>query len=123
MPADRNAARGRRRKPTTFVNLSRYPLHTEDAQAMANAIREGNFEAIGRATEWPAEQVDAGNWSPVQWYSGELATAYTRLRDNARLATAGSLYQFGLLGRNVSHCFEPMEGNPRTHGQLRISRR
>ena len=33
-------------KPTTFVNLARYPLNTEDAQAIAMAIREGNFEAI-----------------------------------------------------------------------------
>ena len=30
------------------------------------------------------------------------------------------LYQFSLQGRNVSHCFEPMDGNARTHGRLGI---
>ncbi len=108
------------RKPTTFVNLARYPLNTDDAQAMATALRDGNFSAIGRATEWPAEQIEAGDWSPVQWYYGQLSTGSTLTRRNTRLATAGSLYDFGLLGRNVSHCFEPMEGNPRTHGRLAI---
>ena len=107
-------------KPTTFVNLSRYPLNTDDARAIAAALREGNFDAIGRGTEWPADRIDAGDWSPVQWYSAGLPTALTDLRKTARLATAGSLYDFGLLGRNVSHCFEPIEGNPRTHGRLRI---
>ena len=108
------------RRPTTFVNLSRYPLNAGEARAIAAALREGSFDAIGRATEWPAEQVEAGDWSPIQWYYGELATASTALRKNARLATAGSLYQFSVQGRNVSHYFEPIEGNPRTQGRLGI---
>lgn len=107
-------------KPTTFVNLARYPLNAEDARAIAAAIREGSFDALGRATSWPSERVESGDWSPVQWYSAELAAACRDLRGNARLATAGSLYEFGVQGRNVSHCFEPMEGNPRTHGRLGI---
>ena len=56
----------------------------------------------------------------MQWYYGELATACSDLRKNARLATAGSLYQFSVQGRNVSHYFEPIEGNPRTQGRLGI---
>ena len=107
-------------KPTVFVNLSRYPLNTDDARAMAAALRDGSFDAIGRATEWPADRVETGDWSPVQWYYGELATAGTDLRENEKLATAGSLYQFSVQGRNVSHYFEPIEGNPRTQGQLGI---
>ena len=107
-------------KPTVFVNLSRYPLNTDDARAIAAALREGNFDGIGQATEWPADRVEAGDWSPIQWYYGKLATAATGLRENEDLATAGSLYQFSLLGRNVAHCFEPMEGNPRTHGRLEV---
>ena len=107
-------------KSTTFVNLSRYPLNTDEARAIAAALRDGSFAAIGRATEWPAEQVEAGDWSPIQWYYGELATASTALRKNARLPTAGSLYQFSVQGRNVSHYFEPIEGNPRTQGRLGI---
>ena len=111
---------GGKGKPTTFVNLSRYPLNTDDARAMAAALRGGYFGAVGRATEWPADRVEAGDWSPVQWYAGGLATASIQLLQSDRLTTAGSLYEFGLLGRNVSHCFEPIKGNPRTHGRLRI---
>ena len=107
-------------KPTTFVNLARYPLNTEDARAIAAAIREGNFDAIGRATSWASERVESGDWSPVQWYSAELAAACTELREDASLATAGALYEFGVQGRNVEHCFEPIEGNPRTQGRLGI---
>ena len=87
---------------------------------MAAALRGGYFGAVGRATEWPADRVEAGDWSPVQWYAGGLATASIQLLQSDRLTTAGSLYEFGLLGRNVSHCFEPIKGNPRTHGRLRI---
>ena len=108
------------RKPTTFVNLSRYPLNTDDARAIAAALRYGNFDAIGRKTEWPADQVEAGDWSPVQWYAGALATVCNHLRKNGRLATAESLYQFSAQGANVWHCFEPMKDNARTHGQLGI---
>ena len=107
-------------KPTTFLNLSRYPLNIEDARAIAAALREGNFDAIGRATEWPADRVEAGDWSPVQWYSGGLATASTQLRNNALLATAESLYRFSIKGSNVAHCFEPIEGSPRTQVRLGI---
>ena len=49
-----------------------------------------------------------------------LASASTDLRDNKTLATAGSLYQFSVQGRNVSHYFEPIEGNRRTQGRLQI---
>ena len=107
-------------KPTTFVNLSGYPQKTADVHVITAALREGNFDAIGQATEWPAERVQAGDWSPVQWYSGQLATASTDLRHAARLATTGSLYQFSVKGGNVRRYFEPIEGNPRTHGRLRI---
>ena len=107
-------------KPTTFVNLSRYPFNTDDARAIAAALREGNFDAIGRGTEWPADRVEAGDWSPVQWYTGALATACNHLRKNGRLATAETLYQFGVQGRDVSRFFEPIEGNARTHNHLGI---
>ena len=107
-------------KPTTFVNLSRYPLNTEEARGIAAALREGHFDAVGRGTTWPSDRVEAGDWSPVQWYSGGLATASTWLRNSAQLATAESLYRFSIKGSNVAHCFEPIEGDPRTQVRLGI---
>ncbi len=106
--------------PTTFVNLSRYPLNTDDARAIAAALRDGDFDAVGRATTWPADRVEAGDWSPVQWYSGGLAMACTQLRERAPLAAAESLYRFSIKGSNVAHCFEPIAGNPRTQVRLGI---
>ena len=105
-------------KPTTFVNLSRYPLNTDGARAIAAAIRDGNFDAIGRATEWPAEQVEAGDWSPVQWYHGELAVVAAQFAGREDLCVAKDLYEFGPAPRKMTLAFEPVEGNPRTRDEV-----
>ena len=94
-------------KPTTFVNLSRYPLDTQDARAIAAAVGHGNFDAVGRGTEWPAKRVEAGDWSPVQWYEAALARAAASLNTSAALMPASTLYDFGSPTQAMHDEFEP----------------
>ena len=102
-------------RATTFVNLSRYPFNTDDVRAIAVAVRERNFEAIGRATEWPADRVEAGDWSPVQWYETGLADAAEALLSaSTTLTPASRLYEFGSPSRSMHDEFEP--ASPDTDG-------
>ena len=93
-------------KPTTFVNLSRFPLNTADARAIAAALRAGNFDAIGRVTEWPADRVAAGDWSPIQWYDTGLATATYDIVQLPAMERAVDLYAFGSPGQAARDEFE-----------------
>ena len=99
----RGAGEGR---PTTFVKLSRFPLNTADAGAIAAALRDGNFDAIGRATEWPADRVEAGDWSPIQWYDSGLATVTHDIVQLPGMERAVDLYAFGSPGQAVRDEFE-----------------
>ena len=98
----RGAGEGR---PTTFVKLSRFPVKTADARAIAAALRDGDFDAIGRATEWPADRVEAGDWSPIQWYDTGLATATHDILQASDIKRVGDLYAFGS-GRSIRDEFE-----------------
>ena len=59
--------------PTRFVSLSRMPTTPDEALAAADAISCGDLGDWGSVTLWPADRVCDGDWSPVQWYDGELA--------------------------------------------------
>ncbi|MCY4669348.1 MAG: hypothetical protein OXC29_15365, partial [Rhodococcus sp.] len=113
----RGAAEG---ESTTFVNLSRYPLNTDDAREIAAAVREGNFDAVGQATEWPAERIQAGDWCPVQWYGAALPRGVAVLIDNSTssLAPASSLYAFGSPSQAIYDEFE--RPSPQTDGAPEI---
>ena len=101
-------------RATTFVNLSRYPFNTDDVRAIAAAVRDGNFDAIGRVTEWPTDRIEAGDWSPVQWYEAGLADAAAALTASATLMPASSVYEFGSPSQAMHDEFEP--ASPDTEG-------
>ena len=105
-------------KPTTFVNLSRYPAETEDARGTADAIRSRNINAVGRSINWPADRMRSGDWSPVQWYAGELAKAAWDLKNANGLCSVKELYKFGPPTQKMILAFEPMSGNPRTRDEV-----
>ncbi len=105
-------------KPTTFVNLSRYPLNSDDARAIVAAIRTGTYGPVGRAIDWPSERIDAGDWTAVQWYNGELALAAATLAERADLPVAKELYEFGPPTQKMGLAFEPIDGNARTRDEV-----
>ncbi len=77
--------------PTRFVSLRKMPLTPAEALAMADAIASGELGEWGNLTLWPAERVRDGDWSPVQWYDGNLAGIASAL-EAGEFAPAGSAH-------------------------------
>ena len=75
--------------PTRFINLDKMPvddaevaeLHQCLAQCAGGSIPEG----WGEVSEWPAERMDAGDWTPAIWRSPELAEAAARFANDENL--------------------------------------
>ena len=105
-------------RPTTFVNLSRYPDETDDVLAVSAAFREGSFDAIGRAITWHGERVAGGDWSPVQWYDGQLAVAAFQLSRSKHLKNAGELYDFGPAGQRIRDEFARKAADDRAEPEI-----
>ncbi len=67
---------------TRFVSLRRMPATPNEALEAADAIASGDLGNWGTVTLWPADRVREGDWSPVQWYDGELAEIARSLEAN-----------------------------------------
>ena len=86
---------GTTRPPTEFVSLRRMPSTAEEAVEVADALSAGRCGDWGRRCLWPTERVQAGDWTPVQWYDGELAEVLTELEGHPDLVPAGSVLKTG----------------------------
>ena len=86
---------GKNRPPTEFVSLRRMPSTAEEALEAADALSDGRCADWGRRCVWPTERVQAGDWTPVQWYDGELAEVLTELEEHPDLVPAGSVFKTG----------------------------
>jgi len=62
---------------------------------MADAIVHGQARDWGGVCLWPADRVQTGDWTPVQWYDGALAEALFDLEGHDALAPAGSVLRKG----------------------------
>ena len=87
------------RPPTDFVSLRRMPGSTEEAIEAADAISSGRADDWGKSVRWPAERVRNGDWTPTQWYDGELAEIVNQLEGHAELVPAGSVLTTGATGQ------------------------
>ena len=83
------------RPPTEFVSLRRMPTSAEEAVEAADAIVAGGTGDWGRVCSWPAERVQTGDWTPAQWYDGELSEIVCGLAENGSLVPAGSVLTIG----------------------------
>ena len=65
--------------PTRFVNLDRFPADEGDVADLHESLARCKEGAIpngwGVAFYWPAERIEAGDWTPAVWRSPELAKA------------------------------------------------
>lgn len=85
--------------PTEFVSLRRMPGNAEEAMEAADAIASGQAEGWGKTCMWPSDRISAGDWTPSQWYDGELAEIVRQLEEHEELVPAGSVLKTGATGQ------------------------
>lgn len=103
--------------PTEFIALRRMPTTPEEAIEAADAIRAGS-EAWGSRTFWPAERMEAGDWTPCQWYDADLARAAGQIQQSPNLDPVGHHYDIGPAGQRCREAFQECE--PDAHGAVRL---
>ena len=99
--------------PTRFINLDRMPADDDEVADFHRCLLACDDGPIangwGEVSLWPAERIEAGDWTPAIWRSPELAKAackYTRLNGMPRIDRS-DIYQ---AGRRVSEfCTEAEE--------------
>ena len=92
------------RPPTEFVSLRQMPAMAKEALAAADAIAAGST-TWGSRTFWPAERVQAGDWTPVQWYDGSLAEAVRQIEDSPGLEPLSARHAVGPAGQRIQDAF------------------
>ena len=104
------------RPPTEFVSLRKMPDKAKEAIEVADAIAAGRGEDWGRVCRWPAARVEAGDWTPVQWYDGALAEAVFYLEGHGDLVPAGSVLTTGATRRAAQDSWKRDSGGESPHG-------
>ena len=79
-------------KPKTrFINLDRLPADDEEVgdfhRCLADCEKGLIANGWGEVSHWPAERIEAGDWTPAIWRSPELADAASRFANDANLQT------------------------------------
>ena len=101
--------------PTKFVSLRKMPKNAKeaidaaDAIANDNAITSSNEEILSSMCRWPAERVDAGDWTPVQWYDDKMAETIHNLESSPLLEPIKSRYAIGPAGRRTHDAYKICE--------------
>ena len=127
------------RPPTRFVHLDRMP-HDEDEVANLHQTLTDTTSGLladgwGETSYWPAERIEAGDWTPALWRSPELAKEAWRYANHEILKTIAGMYETDLYhtSRRLSDwCKRVVPGTPGyfpvieskgTHGQQSIKSR
>ena len=97
---------GGNRLPTEFVSLRRMPGNAKEAVEVADSIAAGQVEDWGRSHFWSTGRVQSGDWTPVQWFNGELAEAVVSLEINTGLESVGLRYDIGPAGQRIQDAYE-----------------
>ena len=103
--------------PTRFINLDKFPVdeaEVEDLHQCLTSCATGSIaNGWGEVSEWPAELIEAGDWTGAIWRSPELAEAAARFANDESLQT---IEQAGLspmaTGQQLRGSFEPAAGLP-----------
>ena len=98
--------------PTRFVNLDKFPADDAEVTDLHECLERCTNGSIangwGEVSWWPAERVEAGDWTPAIWRSPELAESAYRYASNADLR---SIKTVGLsahaTGQQLRGSFEP----------------
>ncbi len=77
------------RPPTRIISLDRLPSDEREAAGLHGCISSCVVGPLpdgwGEVSEWPAEWVEAGDWSAAVWRSPQLAVAASRIANDERM--------------------------------------
>ena len=75
--------------PTRFIHLDRMPVDESEVEDLHRCLRGCELGQVsngwGEVSEWPAERMADGDWSPAIWRSPELADAAARYANHPDL--------------------------------------
>ena len=122
------------RPPTRFINLDRFPADDVEAADLHECLvgcDEGSIaNGWGEVSYWPAERIEAGDWTPAIWRSPELAqVAYAYAsREGMQSIEQEDIYQAGRrvsefckeAGENDEDCFALLHSKG-ADGQTKIA--
>jgi len=107
-----------RERPTEFVSLSRMPKTPEEALAAAEAIAAGEDSRWGRRMSWPAKFVQAGDWTPTQWFDGKLADAVRDIEGSEHLEPLADRHRIGPAGQRIRDAYRKCDED--TNAAIRV---
>lgn len=93
------------RPPTEFVSLRKMPSSAEEAIEVADAISAGTVGDWGSVCRWPADRVQAGDWTPVQWFDGGLAATIREIEEAPLLEPIGLRHAVGPAGQRIQDAY------------------
>ncbi len=94
------------------------PGTPEQTIAAADAISSGKHESWGNVHQWPADRIRSGDWSPVQWYDGELAEIAHLLENHRRLKPARMFLAPGPTGQAAQDSWKRTAHDEDSRGML-----
>ena len=79
--------------PTRFVHLDRMPVDESEVEDLHRCLREcaqGQMaNGWGELSQWPADRMEEGDWSPAIWRSPELAETARKYSNSPSLTEIG----------------------------------
>ncbi len=97
------------RPPTEFVSLRKMPDTPDEAIEIAEAVAGGLTADWGQVCLWPAERVQAGDWTPTQWYDGRLPATIREIERSPLLEPVGLRHDVGPAGRRIRDAYRKCE--------------
>ena len=94
------------RPSTEFVSLHKMPNNVEEAISVSDSISAGRAQEWGGVCVWPADRIQSGDWSPVQWLDGILAEVTHDLEESTLLQPISHRFEIGPDGRSVQDAYE-----------------
>ena len=77
--------------PTRIINLDRMPIDDAEVadlhECLANCEQGAIPNGWGEVSHWPAERIQAGDWTAALWRSPELAVSAARFADDVSMRT------------------------------------
>ena len=90
---------GEPEKSTAFISLARMPRDAAEAADWLDSVHAGRQSDAHRVFWWSRDRVAEGDWTPAQWFYGEVARIARELENNPELRPLDSAWQLGPTGR------------------------